>query len=296
MLARLAYLLVIMIWATTPLAIKLGAEFFTPMAGLSLRTVLAFLIGSAICAIGGYAGLNIKQHWKLYLAASINLFPTMALVYMAAQYISSGLIALLFGLTPFFIALLSRPILGESALHPRKLLAIFLAAIGLVLIFVPGISLAADSTKGIALMLISNLGFSVSALWVKRLNRTLVVGSLEQALGALAFSLPGMLITWVVIFGIEPSHFNRVSLASLLYLVLFASLLGIVAYYYILIHMSVETVSLIPLLTPVLAMVLGVVVADEVVTSTMLAGAGLILFALAVHQRIWQVFRLRSEC
>ena len=66
MLPQFAYLLVIIIWATTPLAIKLGGESFAPLAGLSLRIVLAFMVGSVICTLVGYSGLNIRRHWKLY--------------------------------------------------------------------------------------------------------------------------------------------------------------------------------------------------------------------------------------
>lgn len=292
MRAQLTYLLLILIWATTPLAIKLGAESFPPMAGLTLRIALAFFVGSAICTLKGYAGLNVRSHWKLYLAASISLFPNMALVYVAAQYIPSGLIALLFGLSPFFSALLSRPILGESDMQPRKWFAITLAATGLVLIFFDGISLSADTTRGIGLMLLSNVLFSGSALWVKRLNRDLNAPPLEQALGSMAFALPGMLLTWIFVFGVEPLQYSVVSLGSLLYLALFGSLLGFVAYYYILSRMKAETVALIPFVTPVLAMLLGVVVVDETITPIMFTGAILIMVALVVYQRLWKVLKL----
>ena len=128
MLVRLTYVLVIFIWATTPLAIKLGGDSLAPIAGLTLRIALAFAVGSVICTLGGFAGLSIRRHWKLYFAASISLFPNMALVYFAAGYLSSGLIALLFGLTPFFTAVLAKPILGENLLQPRKVFAIALAS------------------------------------------------------------------------------------------------------------------------------------------------------------------------
>lgn len=295
MLVRLTYVLVILIWATTPLAIKLGGASFAPMAGLTLRIALAFSIGSVICTVSGYASLNIRKHWPLYLAASISLFPNMALVYMAAQYISSGLIALLFGLSPLFTAAMSRLILGESAMQPRKWLAIVLAAIGLVLIFSEKTNLASGSATGIGLMLLSNVFFSGSALWVKRLNKSLTVPPLEQALGAMAFALPSMLLTWVFGFGVTPIQYTATSLAALLYLALFGSLLGFVAYYYILSRMTVETVSLIPFITPVLAMLLGVFIADELVTPMMMAGAGLILIALGIYQKLWQIFRFSSS-
>ncbi|WP_461482764.1 DMT family transporter [Porticoccus sp.] len=295
MLVQLAYLLVILVWSTTPLSIKLGGASFSPMAGLSLRIMLAFLLGSIICTIGGYAGLNIRRHWKLYAAASVSLFPNMALVYMAADYISSGLISLMFGLSPFVTALLTRPILGERVLQQRKLLAIGLAFVGLIFIFFDRLNMGEEGAIGIGLMLLSNLSFSASALWVKRLGRTLTVPAFEQTLGAMAFSLPGMLLTWVLVVGVEPINPTPVGLASLLYLTLFASLVGFVAYYHILNQLAVETVSLIPLITPVLAMVLGVFALDEVVTPPMMGGAGLILLALVIHQQLWLVLARRKK-
>ena len=288
MLLRLTYLLVVLIWATTPLAIKLGGDTLAPLAGLTLRIALAFLVGSAICTLGGFAGLAIRRHWPLYLAASISLFPNMALVYMAAQTLSSGLIALMFGLTPLFTAVLARPVLGERLLTPAKLLAIALALLGLLCIVSDDLLMADDSHIGIALMLGSNLLFSLSALWVKKLNATMNVNPLEQSLGAMAFALPGMLLCWVFVVGVEPLHFSALSLASLLYLALCGSLLGFVAYYYLLKQLSVETVSLIPFITPVLAMAIGVLFAGELLSTGMLLGAGLILAALAIHQGFWR--------
>ena len=284
MRVKLAYILVILIWATTPLSIKLGGESLPPMAGLSLRILLAFFVGSLVCTLGGYAGLNIRQHWKIYAVASVGIFPNMALVYLAAQMISSGLIALLFGLSPFFFAILARFMLGDTSLRPRKLIAIALAVGGLVLIMYDSVAISQNGAMGIFLMLLSNLIFAVSSLWVKKLNMTLAVPPLEQALGAMAFSLPGMLLSWVFVFGVEPVVFTTVSLASLLYLALVASLIGFVGYYYILKHLAAETVSLITLITPVLAMLLGVLVADEVLSAQMVAGASLILLALASYQ------------
>ncbi|WP_286694398.1 DMT family transporter [Spongiibacter sp. UBA1325] len=288
MLVRFVYLLVILIWATTPLSIKLGGDSLAPIAALSLRILIAFFVGSALCTLFGVAGLNIRRHWKLYFAASISLFPNMALVYLAAQYIPSGLIALMFGLSPFFTAALAWPMLGERMLVPRKLFAIALAALGLLCILADDVVITGDSYTGIALMLLSNLLFSGSAVWVKKLNATIVVSPVEQALGAMAFALPGMLLSWWLWVGFEPLVFSAVSLGSLLYLALFASLVGFVAYYYILKVMPVETVSLIPLVSPVLALAIGSVVVDEPITPAMLLGAGMIITALAVHQGLWR--------
>ena len=289
MATRMTYLLVILIWTTTPLAIKLGGDSLDPMASLTLRMLIACLIGSAICTVGGIAALNIKQNGMVYLAGSLGLFPNMALVYFAAEYISSGLIALMFGLTPFFTALLAPPILGKNLLLPHKIIAIILAMIGLFFIFFDDTVITGKAYIGLLLMLGSNIIFSACILWVKRLNKILHVPPFEQTLGSMAFSLPGLLITWFFIFGFEPLKFSFISIGSLLYLSLVASLIGFAAYYHVLNKMKVETAALIPLITPISAMILGVIVADEIITDYMYTGAFFIIFALAIHQEFFNI-------
>lgn len=289
MATRLTYLLVILIWTTTPLAIKLGGDSLDPMASLTLRIIIAFLVGSTICTIGGVAALRIKRNGIVYFAGSLGLFPNMALVYFAAEYISSGLIALMFGLTPFFTVLLAKPILGENLLSSRKIIAIFLAIIGLLFIFYDDTVVTGKAYIGLLLMLGSNIIFSACILWIKRLNKILNVPPFEQTLGSMAFSLPGLMITWFFIIGYEPLYFSVVSIGSLLYLSLLASLIGFAAYYHILNKMKVETVALIPLITPMSAMFLGVIIADEIITNYMYIGAFFIIFALSIHQEFVEI-------
>lgn len=285
MLTRLAYLVVIIVGATTPFAIKLGGDAFTPIAGLTLRIMIAYVVGWALFSSLGLR-LDFRRHWRVYLAASIGIFPNLVLVYTAVQYVSSGMVALLFGLQPFINAILMRPILGESGLRPRKILAMLLALGGLALIVLDGKRLEIDSSVGVILMLTSGFLFCSSALWVKRFNRTLGVPPVEQTLGGMLFSLPGLILSWWLIFGIEPIDLTPIALVSLLHLALIVSLTGFAAYYFILGQMAIETVALIPLITPVAAILLGVAFLDETVTPGMVAGAVLLLMALAIHQEI----------
>ncbi len=291
--AGLAYLLVIVVGATTPLAIKLGGETFTPVTGLALRIMIAAALGSMLFYPMGVR-LNLRRHWRLYLAASIGIFPNLVLVYTAVLYISSGMVVLLFGLQPIISAILMRPILGEPGLDARRMVAILVALAGLVLIVLDSGRLEVGNALGVVLMLGSCLLFSGSALWVKRLNRSLAVPPVEQTLGGMLFSLPGLLLSWWLVFGIEPVEFTPLALASLFYLALVVSLAGFAAYYFILAHMAIETVMLIPLITPVVAIILGAVFLGETVTIRMLAGAALLLAALAIHQQIRLPFPARK--
>jgi len=295
MIVRLMYLFVILVWATTPLAIKLGGESFSALGGLSLRIMIALVVGCSFGWLVGYRGLKLRKHWLFYLAASVSIFPNMGLVYMAAEMVPSGLISLLFGLSPFIIALLTKPVLGESVLVPRKLFAVFLACLGLAFIFYDQLKVDTGSALGVFYLVVANLLFGLSALWVKKLNKTMVMPISEQALGSMVFALPGMLITWYIVAEPGVVEVSFVSLVSLIYLAIIGSLGGLVAYYFILKHMTVEAVSLIPLITPVLAMILGVVILDESATFGMVCGALIIITALAIHQRLWSIFYSKPE-
>ncbi len=295
MLVRISYLVVIMIWTTTPLAIKLGSETLVPVAGLTLRILLALVVGCLLSTLLGFASLNIRQNGRLYFAASLGIFPNMILVYQASLYLPSGLVSLMFGLSPFFTAVLAGPILGENLLQARKLLAIALAVVGLGIIFLDDMLIGEDGVIGFGLMLLSNIVFSCSALWVKKLNSAYSVEPLEQSLGAMAFALPGLGLSWVLFFGIEPVSFSATSLSSLLYLAFIGSLLGFVTYYHILKHLAVDAVALIPLITPVLAICLGVIVANESVSYGLVMGSAVVLLALAIHQNLLSFRRFRLQ-
>lgn len=284
MSVQLAYMGVIAIWSTTPLAIKLSSDSVAPLASLSLRIAGAML--GAIVIGWWFRGrhLLLAKNWRIYLVASLGIFPNMSLVYLASQYIPSGLIAILFGLIPFVNGLLALPLLGQSFLSPSKLVAIGLSLTGLTLVFYEQLQNNPAAYTGIALMMGSNLLFSISSLLLKKMTEHQPVQALEQTIGSMAFALPGLLLSWWLLDGSLDIQFSETSLWSLLYLTLFGSLLGFFAYFHILKHMEVATISLIPLITPILAVFLGAGIADEPISAETLMGTAIIVVALGLYQ------------
>ena len=284
MSVRLAYLGVIFIWSTSPLAIKLSNDSLTPVSAFGLRICLAMVLILAINLLWRGRDVIRARNWQIYLVASIGIFPNMLLVYLAAEYIPSGLIAILFGLTPFFNGILAGPFLGQSFLNPTKILALVLSTCGLVAVFYGELDSNPDAYKGVLLMVVSNLLFSVSSLGLVRLTRDNRVEPLEQTLGAMAVALPGILLTWWLVDGNWAFEFSQSSLWALVYLVLLGSVVGFMAYFFILEKMDVATVSLIPLMTPVLAVMWGSLIGGESLGANTLAGGAVILFALSFYQ------------
>lgn len=114
----IAYLAVVAIWSTTPLAIKwsaLGTGFaFAVLARMVLGVVLAALIVTVWRV--GFPLHRKARH--TYLAGGLGLFGAMSLTYWGAQYITSGLVSVLFGLAPLMTSLMAAVVLKERALAP----------------------------------------------------------------------------------------------------------------------------------------------------------------------------------
>jgi drug/metabolite transporter (DMT)-like permease len=105
----------------------------------------------------------------------------------------------------------------------------------------------------------------------------------HQATGALLFSLPGLLLSWWWFDGAWPQGVSFKSASSVVYLAIMGSLVGAALFFYVLQRMSASAVSLITLMTPVLAILLGKYVAAEELSVQTLLGVGLVLLALLLY-------------
>jgi drug/metabolite transporter (DMT)-like permease len=71
------------------------------------------------------------------------------------------------------------------------------------------------------------------------------------------------------------------------------SVLGFSLYFYVLKHVEANVASLITLVSPVFALILGQIVNGEPITATVWAGAALVLGGLAIHQ--WGTVFVRTR-
>jgi len=134
-----AFVSVILIWSTTPLAIKWSALG----AGFSFAVFSRMAIGVLLCAVLLAAfRVRFPLHRKAllaYVAGGVSMFAAMALTYWSAQFVSSGMISVLFGLSPIITSLGAMLWLKEEALTPSKLAGMLLGVLGLLLVFRGGV-------------------------------------------------------------------------------------------------------------------------------------------------------------
>lgn len=281
----IAYFAVIGIWATTPLAVLLSTDSMTPIAAVLMRMLLALCIAAALATLLRHQSMQWRNNWKLYAAASIGIFPNMPLVYWAAQSIPSGLISVLFALSPFFVAALSYGLGLGKGIGLRQCICLLIALIGLMLICYEQLRIELGSWLGVVLMLVSALCFVSSNMLIKQYGASRQASPLNQLIGSLTFALPSLLLTWFYVDG-ELPKLSRTSLSAIVYLALIGSVIGFMAYFYLLSHLSVMSVSLIPLLTPALALMIGALFNQEQITITMILGTAMIISALALFNDV----------
>ncbi|MEN0038495.1 MAG: DMT family transporter [Cellvibrio sp.] len=280
-----AYFSVVLIWATTPLAIQWSSDSISFMAAAALRIAIALAIALLIHGLLRKSLATYWQHAQIYFAASISIFPNMPVVYWGVQFIPSGLVVVIFAMSPFVTGLMTLLLLKQNPFTLKKVIALMLALVGLVIIFYHQFQFNARSIYGIASILLSCLIFSFSSVWVKKLiqQQAVTLDAFHQISGALLFSLPGLLLCWWLVDGALPQAVSVKSGASILYLAIMGSLVGGALFYFILQRMSASAVSLITLMTPVLAIIIGKHLADEELSSQTLIGVAIVLFALLLY-------------
>ncbi len=291
MRVALAYISVILLWATTPLAIKWSGEgagfIFGVMSRMTIGTVCMLLL----LAVRRQRLPKHSKAKRTYFAVATQIYATMMSVYWGAQFIPSGWVSVIFGLSPFLTALFAAIWLKERSLTFGKILSYLLGLSGLSVLFSSALELNTQAVYGMIAILVAVSIQTASAVWVKRIDAKLP--ATLQVTGGLLFAMPAYFLTWVLVDNaFFPPTLPLISCASILYLGLVATTIGFVLYYYVLIHLSATTVGMIPLISPIIALYLGHTINHESVTLKIITGTVLILLALCTHEFLDRLLKI----
>ncbi|TAA42669.1 MULTISPECIES: DMT family transporter [Corallincola] len=297
MSVQAAYLGIVLLWATTPLAISWSGEGSGFLFGVTARLTLA-----AVTALIVQQLFRFRLPWSdaarnSYLAAGVGCYVSMSASYWAAQLMPSGWLSVIFGFTSIFTGLFAAKLLGERAFTPAKLLGTALGIIGLVVVFGSAIEMGSETVWGIVVLLLGVAAFSLSTVLVKRF-----AGVGGKAVSGMAITTGGtwvaallFLLTWFITGQTWPDEIGERAIYSTVYLGVISSVFGSFVYFYVLARIEATQVALIPLITPVLALLLGNLLNGESLSIDVWIGTALILSGFSCYQfggRVWR-YRLR---
>jgi drug/metabolite transporter (DMT)-like permease len=280
------YGLLVLIWSSTWVSIKIGLEDCPALLGAGIRFAAAGLVLLAVTAAGRR---SLRTDWRL--AAVLGLFPfalTYGLVYWGEQYIPSGLAAVLFGVLPLYVALLGAALLPDQPLRGRVIAGVLVAIGGLTLAFAESIDLGHRelALAGAAALAAAPVGAAVGNISIKlragELDAVVLNGWAMLGAGVVLLAVSALGESW------GDAAWTSKSVGSIAYLAVIGSAVPFVGLTVLLRHISAQAMSFLAMLLPFGALIFGATLYDESITGRALGGAALVAAGLLIAQAPWR--------
>ena len=274
--------MLVLIWSSTWVSIKIGLEDCPPLLSAGIRFTLAGLVLLAVTALRRRS-LGTNPALALLLAA----FPfalAYGLVYWGEQYIPSGLAAVLFGVLPLYVAVMGAALLPDQPLRPEVIAGALVAIAGLALAFAESLDLGDKdlALAGAAALALSPLGAAVGNISLKlraaELDAVVLNGWAMLGGGVLLLAASAIGESW------GDAVWGARAFGSIAYLALVGSAVPFVALTVLLRHISAQATSYLAMLLPFGALIFGATIYDERITVRALAGAALVATGLLIAQ------------
>jgi drug/metabolite transporter (DMT)-like permease len=282
-LPLLVWLLLCLIWGSTWMFIKLGLRDLPPFTFAGVRFIIAALILAVVVALRRRPLPRGRDQWGLIAITGILAFTiNYGTVFWGETRISSGLAAILQTMIPVFGLTIAHYHLPEERLTLLKFCGVAMGIAGVVLIFSNQMTHEGPSA------LWGSVAIVLGALSVAYANVLVKVrgGGIDSATLALGQMLCGLIPLLVIGITTEGNPFKLrwtwLSLLSLCYLALVGTAIAFLLYYWLVRNIKVTNTMLIPLVTPPIAVTLGILVLHESLTWQLVAGSATIMSGIGL--------------
>src|SRR3954463_10563644 len=276
-----AFVAIYLIWGSTFLAIRFADETIPPLVNAGLRQLTAGLILFAWCWKKGCR--PERQHLlPAIILGGLFFLGGHGTLYWAEKRVASGLASLFMSTEAIIIALLGAVVPPKVKPTGRSWLGLVMGTIGVALLMGSDVfrTSLAGLLAGLAL-LFSSASWSVGVVYSRRaalprdpyLNASLTM----IAGGILLFLTAGTVGEFA---GFHPSEISARSGLALGYLILFGSVIAYSAYMWLLEHRSPTLVATHSFVNPVVAVVLGWLLAAEPLGLRTIVAGALIIAAI----------------
>ncbi|HEY3038828.1 MAG TPA: EamA family transporter [Pyrinomonadaceae bacterium] len=282
MKSRLVWLLLCLIWGSTWLFIKLGLEDLPPFTFAGIRFVIASAILFAIIKARRLSLSRTRADWILLAVTGVLSFSlNYGLLFWGEQYISSGLAALLQATIPAFGLIIAHFYLPDEQMSPAKIFGIVMGVAGVGVVFSNQLSVAGSrALAGCAALVLGAACAAYANVLVKQRGAKLDPAVLAG--GQMLFGLIPLLAIGIPLEGSPLQfHWTRMAVIALFYLAIVGSVVAFLLYYWLVQHMDVTKTMLVALVTPVVAVLLGIVVLNEELNWRTFAGGAMIISGIS---------------
>jgi drug/metabolite transporter (DMT)-like permease len=279
--AFVALAAVCFLWGTTWLASKEGVKH---MPALQLSGIRQFLGGLAYIIFflvrGKVAWPKGKEWITIFILGLFNFILSNGLATWGLKYISAGLASILNAIVPLWLVVIG--FFGKRSRLPQKAIIGFtMGFAGICIIFYEHLHDFANSDFrwGIMLSVAATFTWAMGTIYTKehakRFNPYFGIG-LQMVISGIA--LTGL--SRVTGLHVPLSAIPWQSWASIGYLVIFGSVISFIAFLYALQHLSAEQTSIYAYINPIVAVLLGMLLFDEKLTTFIAAGGAVTLYGV----------------
>ena len=269
---------VYVLWGSTYLAIDLAVETLPSFLMLAVR----FFIAGALLYVLSSRGAERPRlvHWRSALAVggALLLFGNGGVAY-AVQHVDTGVVALIVGSVPLWMAVLDRVVYGQR-LAPAAVAGLVLGFGGIAFLARPS---GDGSLAGLVVVLLGSLAWAAGSLYARKAPapaNALQGASMQMLAGAALLALVG--VGSGELGQLDLGAVSTSSWLALVYLIILGSLVGFSAYIWLLKVAPTHLVGTYAYVNPVVAVLLGSLWLGEPITPTILIGGAAIVVAVAL--------------
>jgi drug/metabolite transporter (DMT)-like permease len=279
----LAFSIIYFVWGSTFLAIRIGVHEVPPLVFAAMRFFTAGLVLFGFMLARGEHPPAGRQWLSILFLAVLIFVVDYGLLFWAEQRVPSGIAAVMMATIPAFTALAEIVILRTQRLSLRLAIALLIGIGGVAVLMSRSLALPGapvDRTGALAL-LAGGISWSLASVLSRKLplpaskvmnsGAQMLTGGVLLAIAAAAFG---------ELHDFQPLALSHAAWLSLIYLIVFGSIVGFTAYLWLLHHESPTRVATYAYVNPVVAVLLGFLFGGE--TIGLRTSLGILLIVVSV--------------
>ncbi|HEY0668287.1 MAG TPA: EamA family transporter [Sphingobacteriaceae bacterium] len=267
----LAFAAVYLIWGSTYLGIAIAIQSIPPMIMAGTRFILAGVILFSWCYFVNNDRAVIKDWKENSIAGALMIFGGNGAIVWVEQYLPTGLVAVAVASLPIWLAVLDRPNWRFTFSRLTPILGLLIGFIGVILLFSGGKKITLNDSPlaaiSIPVLIAGNICWAAGTLYSKTIRSATPIFlrvSIQMIMGGLLYAIAAGISGEFSSLNINTMQTN--SLLAVVYLILCGSLIGYVAYIWLLSKRPAAQVGTFAYVNPAVAVLLGWIILNEEIT------------------------------
>lgn len=290
-------ILLTLVWGGIFLVVEFALRGLSPLWAVFHRVFWATLALWAYALFRGYRPPSDLRLWGAFIVmGALNNAIPFSLINWGQVSIESGLASILNGTTAFFGITVAAIMLADEKLTLNRVIGVIMGVIGVAIIMgIEAVTHFDPRSLGQLAVLGAALSYAFAGVWGRKklVGQPPIVAAASMLTGSSIIMAP---VAWLT-EGPPTTTFTTETIAAIVYMSLFGSVMAYILYYRILEAAGSGNLLLVTVMMPPLSIFLGWLVLDEVLTANALIGCGVILTGLVVldgRAVTWVAGRIRG--